>query len=137
MAVKGKSRALGLIVTLLLLCEAASLAVLFSHISKYSQKEFSNIIPLTESNGNTVVTTVTKKPEKSPLAAYEETSGIVRLANPSFSAYDENTVWQAETDVEIFSVSYENNENKITVSGQDKNADKLIAPGTVQNLKFL
>lgn len=135
MAVKGKSRALGLIVTLLLLCEAASLAVLFSHISKYSQKEFTNIIPLTESNGNTVVT-ITKKAVKGPVAASGGTSGIVRLANPSFSAYDENTVWQAETDVEIFNVSYENSNGGITVSGQGNNADKLIAPGTSNKYSF-
>lgn len=135
MAVKGKSRALGLILTLLLLCEAASLAVLFSHISKYSQQEFTNIIPLTESNGNTVVT-ITKKPVKSPVAASEGTQGIVRLANPSFSAYDENTVWQAETDVEIFNVSYENNNGEITVNGQSGNADKLIAPGTSNKYAF-
>lgn len=135
MAVKGKSRALGLILTLLLLCEAASLAVLFSHISKYSQQEFTNIIPLTESNGNTVVT-ITKKPVKSPVAASEGTQGIVRLANPSFSAYDENTVWQAETDVEIFNISYENSNGGITVSGQDDNTDKLIAPGTSNKYSF-
>lgn len=135
MAVKGKRRILGIVVVLLLLCEAVSLAVLFNHISKYSEKEFSNIIPLTESKGNTVVT-VLNTAQNSLSAENGETSEIVKLASPSFSAYDENTVWKAETDVEIFRLSYENDENKLTVSGQSGNNDKLIAPGTSNKYVF-
>ncbi len=135
MAVKGKRRILGIVVVLLLLCEAVSLAVLFNHISKYSEKEFSNIIPLTESKGNTVVT-VLNTAQNSLSAENGETSEVVKLASPSFSAYDENTVWKAETDVEIFRLSYENDENKLTVSGQSGNNDKLIAPGTSNKYVF-
>ena len=135
MAVKGKSRILGVIVVLLLLCETASLAVLFSHISKYSEKEFTNIIPLTESKGNTVVTVVQNSKDTLSVPVAENT-GIVRLSNPSFSAYDEKTVWQAETDVEIFRISYENDENRITVKDSNGSDDKLIAPGTSNKYVF-
>ena len=135
MAAKSKSRILGIIVILLLLCEAASLAVLFSHISKYSEKEFTNIIPLTESKGNTFVKVI-RKSQNSLSAPVEQKSGFITLSNPSFSVYDERTVWQAETDVEIFRISYENNENKFTVNGQSGNKDKLIAPGTSNKYVF-
>lgn len=135
MTAKKKSRILGIVVILLLLCEAASLAVLFSQISKYSEREFTNIIPLTESTGTTVVKVI-NEPKNDIYAQNNGMNGIAQLANPSFSAYDEKTVWQAETDVEIFRISYENDENKLTVKGQDNNGDKIIAPGTSNKYVF-
>lgn len=135
MALNGKRRILGVIVVLLLLCEAVSLTVLFRHISKYSRREFSNIIPLTESGGNTIVTVV-RPAAAVPSADAEKTSGIVTLDSPSFSAYDENTVWKAETDVEIFRLSYANDESRITVGIPDGGDEKLIAPGTSNRYDF-
>ena len=52
---------------------------------------------------------------------------------PGYSVYDENTVWQANTNVEIFKFSYENGEGKVTVDGL---GDKVIAPGTQNDYSF-
>lgn len=48
--------------------------------------------------------------------------------NPGFEASDSKTVWNTETQVEIFRVSYVNEEQVITVSSD--NGEKVIAPGT-------
>ncbi|MBR6806884.1 MAG: LPXTG cell wall anchor domain-containing protein [Clostridia bacterium] len=55
-------------------------------------------------------------------------------ARPGFEASDSATVWSTKTDVEIFRVSYENGEQKVTVKSDD--GDKLIAPGTENSYTF-
>lgn len=55
-------------------------------------------------------------------------------ARPGFEVYDDNTVWSTNTDIEIFRISYENGEQKITVNSSD--GDKLIAPGTENSYVF-
>lgn len=131
MTLRKNNRILSVILVILVLCEAASLVVLFSRMSEFSGGEFQNIIPLTESRGNTKVTVLSK--EKHETA---DSGNIVRLANPSYKAYDNDTVWQAETDVEIFHLSYENGSGEVTVNGETGNADKLIAPGTSNRYVF-
>lgn len=54
--------------------------------------------------------------------------------NPGFEASDDNTVWNTNTQVEIFKVSYENGEQIITVKSDD--GDKVIAPGTENSYTF-
>ena len=45
-----------------------------------------------------------------------------------------NMVWKTMTEVNIFKISYENGEKKITVIGGD--SDEVIAPGTDNKFKF-
>lgn len=47
---------------------------------------------------------------------------------------DDKQVWSAETEVEIFRISYENSDETVTVEGID--GDKLIAPGTSNSYSF-
>lgn len=54
--------------------------------------------------------------------------------SPGFEASDDKTVWNTDTQVEIFHVSYKNGENVITVNSDD--GDKLIAPGTENSYTF-
>ena len=54
--------------------------------------------------------------------------------NPSVSVGDEEGSWQNSTKVSIFSSSYENGENNMTVLSQ--NGDNIIAPGTVSVYRF-
>ena len=54
--------------------------------------------------------------------------------NPGFEAGDDKTVWGTNTQVEIFSVSYVNGEQIITVKSD--NGDKVIAPGTENSYTF-
>lgn len=54
--------------------------------------------------------------------------------NPGFEASDDNNVWSTNTQVEIFSVSYVNGEQIITVKSD--NGDKVIAPGTENSYTF-
>ena len=54
--------------------------------------------------------------------------------NPNFEVSDDNVVWNTDTKVEIFRVSYSNGEQVITVNSDD--SDKLIAPGTENSYTF-
>ena len=53
---------------------------------------------------------------------------------PGFEAGDDKTVWDTNTQVEIFKVSYVNGEQVITVNSD--NGDKVIAPGTENSYTF-
>lgn len=52
-----------------------------------------------------------------------------------FSVSDDNTVWDTNTQVEIFKSTYENGAHNITVASQ--NGDKVIAPGTEHSYSFM
>ena len=54
--------------------------------------------------------------------------------NLGFEAGDDKTVWDTNTQVEIFKVSYVNGEQVITVNSS--NGDKIIAPGTENSYTF-
>lgn len=54
--------------------------------------------------------------------------------NPDFKASDGKTVWNAETKVEIFRISYVNGEQVVTVNSN--NGKKVIAPGTENAYTF-
>ena len=133
-------------VVALALCVILSASVLFSRLVGYSAEDAQQIIPLTESNGVTKVTAFQRgsaqanRPAVSLLSARSEALTVpldnetTVPANPGFEVEDENTVWEGQTDVEIFRVSYENGEGQITVhSGK---GDKVIAPGTENEYTF-
>lgn len=54
--------------------------------------------------------------------------------SPKLEVSDDNTVWSTNTEIEIFSVSYENGEHVITVKSED--GQKVIAPGTENSYIF-
>ncbi|MBR3786245.1 MAG: LPXTG cell wall anchor domain-containing protein [Firmicutes bacterium] len=59
---------------------------------------------------------------------------FVRIPKSGFEISDGGNVWTASTDVEIFNVSYEDNQCNVTVNGG--NGEKVIAPGTTNAFVF-
>ena len=127
--------ALWLTLALLLALEVLATTLLVAQITAFSTADRRDVFSLTEAGGGTQVTVVPGPSAAAPgrrLLAVRRP--FVTLANPSFKAYDRNTVWQAETDVEIFSVQYENDDLVCTV--KSGNGDKVIAPGTGGSYDF-
>lgn len=54
--------------------------------------------------------------------------------NPGFESADDETAWETKTQIELFKVSYENGEQKVTVVSS--NGDKIIAPGSKNSYVF-
>lgn len=126
-----KHAVIGIMLVILLVCELASLAVLFSRMRMFSAEvDFGDIIPLTLSDTRTKVTI------QKYAAAAPDASVLVPVQNDgaAFTAYDADTVWSAETEVEIFRLSHDNENGDMTI--KSSNGDKLIAPGTSNEYVF-
>ncbi|SFX79286.1 hypothetical protein [Ruminococcus sp. XPD3002] len=128
---------LGIAAVLVIICDIASFALLFSRLSAYAPEGFRNVIPLTESRDLTTVTESTRQElaggdSASQLSAHD-VPNVVQLASPGFRTYDKDKVWVSDTDLEIFRLTY-SSENGMTVKSE--NGDKLIAPGTSEEYVF-
>ena len=121
----------------LALCVLLSGIMLFSRLAGFVREDQRLYIPLTRSGGITRVeelhsgeeTAARPKPVRLPLL-----TAAPLLAASWFQAYDDNTVWEGRTDVEIFRVSYENGAGQLTVLSD--RGDKVIAPGTQMDYPF-
>lgn len=123
----------------LLLCVMLSTSMLFSRLVTWLPADRQHYIPLTVGNGITTVVTGQKAADGSIQFGHPKKGPVVLAASPFltqswFEVYDENTVWQGETDIEIFRLSYENGEGQVTVNSMD--GDKLLAPGTENTYAF-
>lgn len=146
-----------LAIAALALCVILSATMLFSRLLVYSPMSKCQYIPLTQSNGITHVTKsvqsngithVSKSVQSNGITHVRKSiqSGIAEvshgtlearplfLAAPGFEARDENTVWSGETDVEIFSIQYDNESGETTVRSKD--GTKVLAPGTGSTYEF-
>ena len=134
-------------VAALALCILLSGTMLFSRLANFAAMQQQLYIPLTESNGVTKVTSNQRlqalgaqqvRPVANgniiPLDKKTNDDTVLVPKDPIFEVEDENTVWEGQTQVEIFRVSYENGEGKITV--QSGKGDKVIAPGTSNDYAF-
>lgn len=116
------------------ICVLLSATLLCSRLLTYSTTEPVQQIPLTKSNGVTRVTA-----SQAPSAAVPATPKML-VAMPllnskaAFEARDENVVWSGETDIEIFSIRYENESGEVTVRSQD--GAKVLAPGVGGSYSF-
>ncbi len=122
-----------LVIVTLVMCVILSATMLFSRLMVYSPMSKCQYIPLTKSNGITRVTQNTR-PTMAIGTPTLLTARPVVLAAPGFEAYDENTVWSGETDVEIFAIQYDNESGETTVRSKD--GVKVLAPGTGSTYKF-
>lgn len=151
---KKSAGTLSVIIAFLLILELLSMVMLFSRLVGFAPKMSENVFSLTESGENTTVrmgkmqedgsivfdNTEANLPKASMLMA--NIGRFVMPANvsgskgqvPGYSIYDEDTVWEANTNVEIFKFSYENGEGMVTVQGNGD--DKVIAPGTQNDYSF-
>ena len=128
-------------IMVLAMCVVVSATMLFSRLLGYSTETVQQMIPLTESSGTTVVTSAQKQllqpaqPTVNLLSARSEAQVYqVDETKPGFQVSDDNTIWTGETNVEIFRVSYENGEGKVTVNSS--RGDKVLAPGTENEYTF-
>lgn len=124
----------------LALCVLLSGSMLFSRLLAFSAADTRHYIPLTESGGITAVS-VGQRDALSfrQVPAYALGQPTLLAASPFlstswFRTYDENTVWQGETDIEIFRVSYENGGGQTTVSSGS--GENVLAPGTANTYSF-
>ena len=123
----------------LLLCVALSTSMLFSRLAGWLPADRQHYIPLTVGNGITSVVTGQRAADGSIRFGEHKGGPVVLAASPFltqswFEVYDENTVWQGKTDIEIFRMSYKNGEGQTTVNSMD--GDKLLAPGTENTYSF-
>ena len=141
---RGKTqRSLLIPVVALVLCVVLSGSMLFSRMVGFVKLESHQMIPLTESNGITHVSHFQRPSAQMPqpqLLSSHRDQAVMPLtevtspADPGFQVFDENTVWEGQTDVEIFRITYENGQAQVTV--QSGNGDKLLAPGTENSYTF-
>lgn len=147
-----------ILVVVLLVLQLCSASVLFSQISAYSTVQNKYYISLTEGSADGTVEISQRDEAKAGGLAYRPTenlapgvlstpaqAGIARLSSgdtedpngdkTGFKVYDENTVWSTHTDVEIFSVRYDDNGDGHYTTASSK-GDKVFAPGTTQSYTF-
>lgn len=123
----------------LLLCVVLSASMLFERMTAWLPADRQHYIPLTLGNGITTVVTGQRDANGDIRFGKAAPQPVVLAASPFlteswFRTFDENTVWQGETDIEIFRLSYENGTGQVTVNSN--NGDKLLAPGTDNSYSF-
>ena len=138
----------GVLMALLLLFEVCALVMLGSRLSLFSKGSSRNVFSLIHSDARTTVrvgymddqgqiifpeTTATLPVAPSTLSVFRPLEDSSQEKVPGYQVTDGNTVWQGTTNVEIFKISYENGEEKITVDG---GTEKVIAPGTENQYAF-
>ena len=122
-------------IVVLSVCVLLSAILLNSRLMGFVTQSKRQNIPLTKSNGITQVTA-----ETGPRAAAMGTPRLLTAASPiltakpGFQTKDENTIWSGETNIEIFSISYDNATGATTVRSQD--GDKVLAPGVEGKYEF-
>ena len=145
-------------VAILLIIEIMSCAMLFGQLSSYSKPKVRNYISLTESSDRTKVE-VTRKTVAAMFNAASDigsaftTTGSAALTTrnvaqqfapetdkplDSFIVEDKDKIWTANTEVEIFKISYDNNGDAVITVNSDGTGEvkKLIAPGTNFDYEF-
>ena len=133
---KQNSRSASAVVTLAL-CVVLSATVLFSRLMGFAPADTQHYIPLTRSGGTTTVREGHRQNDGTVIfpSLRQRLDGYQMLAaKPGLKVYDENTVWQSQTKVEIFKISYENGSGQVTVLSE--NGDKVLAPGTGNTYRF-
>ena len=120
----------------LALCVLLSAVLLFSRLLSYSTESRRQSIPLTRSSGITKVVADRIPRAALPIGCPQMLAVTPRslTAAPGFSAYDKDTVWSGETNVEIFRLTYDNETGETTVKSQD--GLKVLAPGTGNTYEF-
>ncbi len=123
-------------VAALALCVVVSACMLFGRLVNYTAADTCQYIPLTQSNGITHVTAVDggEAVRLAPDSSVLMSPVVLTQQKPGFEVYDENTVWSGETVVEIFRVSYDNENGEVTV--HSRGGDKVLAPGTGNTYEF-
>lgn len=124
---KQNKKRIWIIALLLLICVAATTFTLVNRLGLF-MPDAEGAVELTDPGADKVL-------EGSQAGGNADDSSVPgRETNYSFTAYDDKGEWQTETEVEIFSISYENGEAVATVVSDD--GDNVIAPGTGNSYVF-
>ncbi len=141
---KKNSSVFGVLLALLLLFEACALVMLGSRLIFFTEKPASNVFSLMYSDARTTV----RKGyvgEDGQFIFPENTAVLPKVpaalmafrpldtSRPGLEYESGDAVWNGLTNVELFNISYENGEGKITVDGGDT---KVVAPGTYGSYSF-
>lgn len=138
-----KTKWIWLSVLILFVSVAATTIVFFSRLDSFLLDD-KGAIPLITDVAQSPESGLNKGKENQDTATAEESTAGQEPANnsdtteasadPGFEAGDEKTVWNTNTQVEIFRASYVNGEQIITVNSD--NGSKVIAPGTENSYTF-
>ena len=113
---------LGLAAGLLIMCLMTG-SVLAGYLTGFTEAE-KNCINLNESESHNTSLTALKN----------LTVGAAKRPALEAIGDEEDTVWETETKVDIFRLSYDKNTEQVTVKSAD--TDKIIAPGTENSYSF-
>ena len=126
---------IGVVVAVLIICELASMIVLFGRMTDYAEAKFVNVMPLIE-DGDKSSSLDESTPVEigSDMAVLGNTApmGVQGATNTNV----EHSEFYMEAEAEIFRFSYDNESGTTTVIGAEGNTDKLIAPGTSNLYQF-
>ncbi len=132
-----RTTAIWLSVLFLLICVVATTTAVIIRLNGFlldDEGAISLISGDPQSSDSTSTSDVTGTGESDSSSSNTTSQDTKPSRNPGFEASDKQTVWSTNTQVEIFSVSYVNGEQKVTVKSDD--GDKVIAPGTEKSYTF-
>ncbi len=131
-----KQKTILIVVLFLFLSVAATTIIFMDRIREFLPNDEGAIALQEEDNSSEdsdqETTTGAAENEEESENESEEQEGPAII--PGFEVSDEEQIWRRETEIEIFSISYENGESAVTV--QSDRGDKVIAPGTEQSYTF-
>ena len=140
---------LWVVVITLFALEACSLSVLVGQMRSFSKQKPTTVISLTEGSDITELEVGTRDEHAAYRLPYSRSvhfapyrQGLNRMIQldensekVGFWTYDENTIWSTKTDIEIFRLKHDNNNDGVfTVVTSD--GDKVFAPGTENDYTF-
>ena len=138
---KMTTRTLAIVMVLLFAVEMCSLAVLFSRVATYSTDSSRYVISLTDgadrSKHQMVDTSATGFIVPTSVVDPDtliEPSDKVNVYDFGFVTRDLEQIWTTDTDIELFHLTYDNDEGITTV--HTANNDKVFAPGTSNTYGF-
>lgn len=132
-------------VSTMVLCVVLSATILFSRLVAFVTADTRLYIPLTESSGITTVLEGTRT-ESGAISfrdnSFNRANHILLTAKPNMQVWDKDKVWAGETEVEIFKLAYDKDDNTVYFdSGSpfsviSSTPDKVVAPGTGNTYEF-
>lgn len=129
----------------LVMCVVLSATVLLSRLAIFAAADPRLYIPLTRSQGITTVLEGTRT-ESGTISfrddSFNRANHILLTAKPNMQVRDKDKVWAGETEVEIFKLNYDRDDNTVYFdSGSpfsviSSTPDKVVAPGTGNLYEF-
>lgn len=135
-AKKWKTLLIALILLVLVAVTAVYVCYRLGVFSRPDERGFIDLMPTqptegtggeTEGQGNSATAPSAAETQPSPTESTFE-------AHPEMTVWDDKQVWTTNTEIELFSITYENGEEVITVASDSE--DKVIAPGTDNSYTF-